>query len=67
LGVAGASGLLSILFPKYFGTVDQFVVKTLLEIDDLPERNILKSMHAESLSIKDGVILERVLREKALD
>jgi hypothetical protein len=24
-------------------------------------------MHAESLSIKDGVILERVLREKALD
>lgn len=67
LGVAGASGLLSILFPKYFGTVDQFVVKTLLEIDDLPERNILKSMHAESLSIKDGVILERVVREKALD
>ncbi len=25
LGTAGASGLLSLLFPKYFGTVDQFV------------------------------------------
>ncbi len=26
LGVAGASGLLAVLFPQYFGTVDQFVV-----------------------------------------
>ena len=26
LGTAGASGLLSILFPEYYGTVDQFLV-----------------------------------------
>ncbi len=29
LGVAGASGLLAVLFPQYFGTVDQFVVQEL--------------------------------------
>lgn len=28
-GSAGASGLLAVLFPDYFGTVDQFVVKNL--------------------------------------
>ncbi len=32
LGIASASGLLSILFPEYFGTVDQFAVEQLREI-----------------------------------
>lgn len=31
LGIAGASGLLAILYPDEFGTVDQFVVKALRE------------------------------------
>jgi hypothetical protein len=38
LGASGASGLLAILFPKWFGTVDQFVVKTLARVESLPER-----------------------------
>ena len=29
LGIAGASGLLALVYPKHFGTVDQFVVKAL--------------------------------------
>ena len=34
LGVAGGSGLLAILFPAYFATVDHFVVKSLASLDE---------------------------------
>lgn len=65
LGIAGASGLLSILLPRYFGTVDQFVVKALLQIDDLPEIDAVRRMNPEALKIKDGVLLIEIMRAKA--
>ena len=65
LGIAGASGLLSVLFPDYFGTVDQFVVKSLLCIDKLKERKSLLRMRPEALTLADGVVLEQILRAKA--
>ena len=42
LGTAGATGLLSILFPEHFSTVDQFVVKRLCEINDINYKEQLK-------------------------
>ena len=65
LGTAGATGLLSILYPDYYGTLDQFLVYALLEIDNLPEHNRLKTINSLSITIKDGVVLERILRKKA--
>ncbi|MGX8700621.1 hypothetical protein [Caproiciproducens sp.] len=65
LGIAGASGLLSVLFPDYFGTVDQFVVKSLLCIDELNERKSIVRMRPEALTLADGVVLEQLLRAKA--
>ena len=67
LGVAGSSGLLSVLFPEQYGTVDQFVVQALLTIDQLPENDSLSYMKPKSLSLEDGVILEEILRNKALE
>lgn len=67
LGTAGASGLLAVLFPQDFGTVDQFVVKALRQISDLPERALLAVMKPESLTLDDGVILVRIMRRKAAD
>ena len=65
LGAAGASGLLSILFPKDFGTIDQFVVRKLQELDE-PTYNIyLDGMNPDSLKITDGVILINIMRDKA--
>jgi hypothetical protein len=64
LGIAGASGLLSLLFPKYFGTVDQFVVKALCGIDDLPQCSIVQKMNPGSLNLKDGFILIKIMRLK---
>ena len=65
LGIAGASGLLSILFPSKYGTVDQFVVKRLLEIHDLPERKIITEIKPESINPSQGAILIEILRRKA--
>jgi hypothetical protein len=56
LGTAGASGLLSILFPEHFGTVDQFAVKALRQIPDLREKALLALMNPESLKPDEGVI-----------
>lgn len=65
LGIAGASGLLSLMYPRHFGTVDQFVVKALLGVEGLPEAAALKRMKPEVLNITDGVVLTRLLRHKA--
>ena len=65
LGIAGASGLLSILFPSKYGTVDQFVVKRLLEIHDLPERKIITEIKPDSIRPSQGATLIEILRRKA--
>jgi hypothetical protein len=67
LGTAGASGLLSLMYPHKFGTVDQFVVKALSQVDGLPEAEAIAQMHPEGLSVKDGVLLIEILRRKAED
>jgi hypothetical protein len=61
--VAGASGLLSLIYPREFATVDQFVVKAFLEVDD--EKRNVEGMNPENLSIEDGGILTNVMREKS--
>ena len=65
LGIAGASGLLAVLFPADFGVVDQFVVKSLLKIEFLSEHDLLSRMKPEMLALKDGVVLTCILRQKA--
>lgn len=65
LGTAGASGLLAVLFPECYGTVDQYMVKALRKIDILPEHEMLMAMKEEELTSKDAVLLENILRCKA--
>lgn len=76
LGVAGASGLLSLLYPDEFGTVDEFLVLALGKVGDLPEASRLQEMirrieagkqskSSFSISITAGVMLEQILRRKS--
>lgn len=65
LGPPGASGLLAVLFPSYFATVDQFAVKALLEVNSLPEKTVISAMNPNQIKIKDGVILINIMKEKA--
>lgn len=67
LGVPGASGLLSLLFPNDFGTVDQFVVRALRKVNDLPEKAELQGMKHNSLNIPNGVLLIQIMRKKAAE
>ena len=69
LGTAGASGLLAVLFPHYYGTIDQFVVYSLCEVENLPEHNELMSIRrrAQSLNIGDSVVIEEIFRRKAAE
>ena len=65
LGIPGASGLLSILFPEYFGTVDQFVVKALMDVNELQRKNEILAMNPDSLKLNDVVLLIEILRSKS--
>lgn len=65
LGTAGASGLLAVLFPKNFGTVDQFIVKALCEVDTLREIGAIKRMKPERLTVRDAILLIGIMRTKA--
>lgn len=70
LGVAGGSGLLALLFPAYFATVDQFVVKSLILLDEFKNNIDLIKMKdkvdkGQGLNIKDGIILIEIMKEKA--
>jgi len=65
LGVAGASGLLSLLFPNHFGTIDSFDVKALQKVKTLPEIEELRKMNPRSLTVLNGVVLIQIMRRKA--
>ena len=57
LGIAGASGLLAILFPEAFATVDQFAVKALQQIPGLNEEKEIQKIKPDSISPADGVLM----------
>jgi hypothetical protein len=65
LGYPGASGLLAVLFPKWFGTVDQMVVKALCEVESLPERQRVREMKPNNLKERDAILLIDIMRRKA--
>jgi hypothetical protein len=65
LGTADASGLLALMFPEAFATVDQFVVKALRDVKALPEAAALAKMNPEQLTVADSVVLIEIMRRKA--
>jgi hypothetical protein len=67
LGMVGASGLLSLMYPSAFGLVDEFVVRALREVQGLPEAAVLPRMGGRPLTVRDGVIIIGILRRKAAD
>lgn len=65
LRVPGISGLLSLLFPECFGTVDKYVVKALRRIKNLPQINEVCKMDPTNLAVEDGGVLIEIMRDKA--
>lgn len=67
LGPPGASGLLSLLYPETFGTVDQFAVKALRGVPRLAEALAVEKMAPLSLTPADGELLIRIMQRKAAE
>jgi hypothetical protein len=67
LGTAGASGLLALMYPQTFATVDQFVLKALRGVRHLPEAVALDKINAQALSLKAGVLLIDIMQRKAAE
>jgi hypothetical protein len=72
LGIAGASGLISIMYPHAFGTVDKYVAEALYEITTLPEHHEIEKIKIKidksddcSLTLNEGVLLIEIMRRKA--
>jgi hypothetical protein len=66
LGTAGASGLLALMHPNVFATVDQFVVKALAQVRTLPEALALAKMNPQSLSIENAIVLIGIMQRQAV-
>ncbi len=64
LGPIGASGLLALLYPKFYGTVDQFVVKVLMKTKEYHE---LKLIEPEDININQTEYVINILKKKADD
>jgi hypothetical protein len=65
LGISGASGLLALLYPEKFATVDQFVVKALNSIDGIEKKEELSKINPDNITIKNGVLLICYMQYKA--
>lgn len=65
LGIAGASGLLSVLFPNDFGGINEFIATSLRSIEGIVYGQELSQMNPTFLTAKDGAVLTKIYREKA--
>lgn len=65
LGTSGASGLLALLFPSHFGTVDQFVIKALSTVENLPQIGKVKQINPDGIGIEDAALIIEIMRQKA--
>ena len=69
IGVAGASGILALAMPQYFGTVDRFAVENLQKVydEDSFYGKKLHKMDPQNISAYDAATVIRIYREKAED
>ena len=67
LGYAGASGLLALMYPELYGTIDQFVVLSLRQIRNLPEYGALQKLKPANLGLQALVMLTDLYRRKSKD
>jgi hypothetical protein len=63
LAVAGASGLLALVYPEEFGTVDVMVTRALQKVG---LREVMK-INPEKIEVEDAVTMIEIMRIKALE
>lgn len=66
-GIPSASGLLSLLFPSHFGTVDRFAIESLQRIEEFKGDIEIQRIKPKSISLNDAVHAISIMRVKALE
>jgi hypothetical protein len=66
-GIPSASGLLSLLFPSHFGTVDRFAVESLQRIEEFKDDTTIQGIKPKTISLDDAVRAISIMRGKALE
>jgi hypothetical protein len=64
-GIPSASGLLSLLFPSRFGTVDKFAIESLQRIEEFKGDILIQGFMPKSISLDDAVRAISIMRVKA--
>lgn len=67
LAIPGASGLLALMYPTAFATVDRFVVKALSMVKNFPEARAIAGINPDKIGLGAAVILIEIMRKKARD
>jgi hypothetical protein len=62
-----ASGLLSLLFPSHFGTVDRFAIQSLQRIEEFKDDTKVQRIDPKDISLDDAVHAISIMRVKALE
>ncbi|WP_053959463.1 hypothetical protein [Sulfobacillus thermosulfidooxidans] len=65
IGPSAGSGLLSLLYPAHFGTVDRFVVENLQSVPNAPWERKVGSILPRNISILDAASVIEALRNMA--
>ena len=67
LGSAGATALLSTLYPSRFATIDQFVIINLQHASSLALNKIIHSINPQSINKKQALYVLALIQQKARD
>lgn len=65
--VIAGSGLLAVLFPDYYGTIDRFVIRSLQQIDGMQEHQRILNINQSAPTIDDGIFLIELMAQKATE
>lgn len=66
-GIPSASGLLSLLFPLHFGTVDRFAMESLQRIEEFKNDLAIQRIDSKNIRLGDAVRAISIMRAKALE
>jgi hypothetical protein len=65
IGIAGSSALLSLLFPRQFGTVDKFVIKSLQRIEEFKNDPVMQQTDPDDIRMSAAARVISIMRCKA--
>ena len=65
ISIVAGSGLLAVIFPRYYATIDKLLILAMKRIEEYRNDSMILSMNPSRVSEDDGVLLITMLRDKA--